>query len=203
MSAEESNKIAADKAAIREAIEQWAIFRDMGDAERIAPLYAEGARMHTLFMDAPAADFIRLVGAPHGPAKGTHFMGAGLIEVEGARALAATQFLLCVRARLGPVLCDITANARFHDLFIKIDGRWRIWERHAVYEKDRIDSVEPGAAIPLDRAILDSLPEPCRHLAYLQAMAGKAIRANDPPYHGEALAELGRRARAWVSGGAP
>ena len=188
----------ADKQAIREVIEHWAVFRDMGDAARIAPLYAEGARMHTLFMDAPAADFIRLVGAPHGPAKGTHFIGAGLIEVNGARALASTQFLLCVRA----VPCDITANARFHDLFVKTDGRWRIRERHAVYEKDRIDAVEPGAAIPLDRALLDTLPEPCRHLAYLQAMAGKSIRANDPPYHGEALAELDRRARLWLAGGA-
>ena len=40
--------------------------------------------------------------------------------------------------------------------------------RQPIYEKDRMDPVDPAARLELDPALLARFPEGYRHLAYLQ-----------------------------------
>ena len=50
--------------------------------------------------------------------------------------------------------------------------RWGIVLRQPIYEKDRIDPVDPAARLELDPALLQSFPVGYRHLAYLQSLIG-------------------------------
>jgi hypothetical protein len=45
-----------------------------------------------------------------------------------------------------------------------------------VYDKDRIDPVEPDAALHLNRQLLDAFPKGYRHRAYLQTRIGYTVK---------------------------
>jgi hypothetical protein len=71
-----------------------------------------------------------------------------------------------------------------------------------VYEKDRVDPVEPGARLVLDPDRLARFPAGYRHLAYLQSMAGIDVATNLPGSAGPELEDLYRAGRAWLAGDA-
>ena len=70
-----------------------------------------------------------------------------------------------------------------------------------IYEKDRIDPVDPRAKIALDLEILGRFPDGYRHLAYLQTRNGSNVNPSLPTASGEALERLLEQARAWLAGG--
>ena len=55
-------------------------------------------------------------------------------------------------------LVDVVCTGRFYDFFEKRAGRWGIVRRQPIYEKDRIDPVDPSIRIKLDANLLASLP---------------------------------------------
>ena len=68
---------------------------------------------------------------------------------------------------------------------------WAIVLRRLLYEKDRIDTVDPSATLTLDPKLLERFPVGYRHLAYLQSGLGFDVKRNMPglkgPEEGEAL----------------
>ena len=70
------------------------------------------------------------------------------------------------------MLCDVVCTGRFYDFFEKVGGKWLMVRRQPIYEKDRMDPVDPAATVKLDPAVLAKYPEGYRHLAYLQAQVG-------------------------------
>ena len=94
------------------------------------------------------------------------------------------------RATVDGVLCDVVCTGRFYDFFEQRDGRWGIVLRQPIYEKDRLDPVDPAHALALDRALLARFPEGYRHLAYLQTRIGFTVKRDMPGLRGRG----GRRA---------
>jgi hypothetical protein len=74
--------------------------------------------------------------------------------------------------------------------------------RQPIYEKDRIDPVDPAAHLELDRALLARFPEGYRHLAYLQTRIGYKVKPDMPGLTGPAVDALYKRGAAWLGGGA-
>jgi hypothetical protein len=98
------------------------------------------------------------------------------------------------------VECDATAWGRFYDFFERRD-RWAICRRVAVYEKDRIDPVVPGAAIPLEAARLAAMPKAYRFLGYSLALGGFPVASDLPTDDSPALEQLLRDGEIWLQGG--
>ena len=48
------------------------------------------------------------------------------------------------RAEVDGVLVDVVCTGRFYDFLEKREGRWGIVRRQPIYEKDRMDPVDPG-----------------------------------------------------------
>ena len=69
------------------------------------------------------------------------------------------------------MLCDVACTGRFYDFLEQRDGRWGIVLRQPIYEKDRLDPVDPAASLVLDLELLARYPEGYRYLAYLQVQA--------------------------------
>ena len=101
----------------------------------------------------------------------------------------------------GPVLCDVVCTGRFYDFVEKHEGQWKLLPRQPIYEKDRMDPVDPGATLTLDQALLERFPEGYRHLAYLQTRSGAQVNPNLPTARGEALEKLQAEAKAWLAAG--
>ena len=72
--------------------------------------------------------------------------------------------------------------------------------RQPIYEKDRLDPVDPAATLKLDQELLNRFPEGYRHLAYLQTKAGFNVRLGLPGVLGPAVEKLYTEGKAWLAG---
>jgi SnoaL-like domain len=189
-----------DRAAIMDAVGNWALWRDTGRWEKLASLYTPDAIQHTTWFVGPAAEFIERIRARPATGRSQHFMGACSVELNGDRAIAETRLVLLVRAELQGAEVDITCYARSYDRFVRAAGAWRIAQREMIYEKDRLDPLDPAASIRLDAAELARYPYGYRHLALLQAAGGAHITPDLPTPGSEALKRLYAEGERWLRG---
>ncbi len=193
---------AADRLAIRELVENWAVWRDSGDWERFRTVWHPDGRMMATWFQGPADDFIRV--SQEGYERGVrilHFLGGMSADVAGDRATAQTKMTISQRGPVHDVLCDVVCTGRFYDFLERRDGRWGIVLRQPIYEKDRLDPVDPAARVELSPATLARFPDGYRHLAYLQVQAGYDVKVDMPGLDGPEVDALYQRGARWLAGG--
>ena len=189
-----------DRAAITRVVNDWGLWRDTGRWDRLRAVYAPGATMHTTWFAGPADEFVdRSIEAMRKGARAQHFIGAATIDINGDRAIAETRMILLVRGKVGDATVDVTCFGRFYDRFIRQEGKWRIARRVPIYEKDRLDPVDPTHPIQLDPAALARFAEGYRHLAYVQSLAGAALTPGLPTPNSEEEARLYVEGTAWLN----
>lgn len=193
-----------EKLAIREVVENWVLWRDAGDWERFRTVWHEDGWMMATWFQGPAEDFIRV--SVEGWNKGVsilHFLGGTSIDIAGNRAIAQTKMTISQRARVEDQLVDVVCTGRFYDFFEKREGRWAIVHRQPIYEKDRMDVIDPDPARPLrlEADILAQFPEGYRHLAYLQTKIGYPVKKDMPGLKGAEVEALYERGKKWLEGG--
>ena len=106
------------------------------------------------------------------------------------------------RAAVHGITADVTCTGRFYDFLEKRAGAWGIVRRQPIYEKDRLDPVDPGARLTLDAGQLARFPEGYRHLAYLQSQLGYRIAARLPGLRGPETERLYQEGAGWLDGSA-
>ena len=195
-----------DELEIRQMVERWAVWRDAGDWERFATVWHPDGVMMATWFQGPFRDFIRVT--QEGWAKGVsilHFLGGSAVEVAGDRAIAQTKMTISQRGMVegasGPVLCDVVCTGRFYYFVTRHEGQWKLLHRQPIYEKDRIDPVDPSAVLQLDQQALAGFPEGYRHLAYIQTRIGYKVKMDMPMLKGEGVQALYGRGRRWLQGG--
>jgi hypothetical protein len=159
--------------------------------------------MTASWFQGPAQDFIKV--SREGFNKGVnilHFLGGWICEIVKERAISQTKMTINQRAQVDGVLVDVVCTGRFYDFFEKREGCWGIVRRQPIYEKDRLDPVDPSAKLKLDSEILARFPEGYRHLAYLQSKNGFQVKAGLPGLRGPAVEKLYTEGKAWLAGSA-
>lgn len=193
-----------DRLMVRELVENWAVFRDAGDWDRFRSVWHDDGRMMATWCQASADGFIE--ATKQGWAKGVsilHFLGGSSIEVAGDRALAQTKMTISQRATVDGVLVDVVCTGRFYDFIERRNSKWGFVLRQPIYEKDRMDPVDPAARLSLDRQLLERFPEGYRHLAYLQTQIGYEVKRDMPGLKGPEVERLYARGKRWLQGGSP
>jgi SnoaL-like domain len=188
-----------ERLAIREIVENWAVWRDAGDWDRFRTVWHADGRMMATWFQGTADEFIAV--SRDGFEKGVsilHFLGGNSVDLAGARAISQTKMTISQRARVHDVLCDVVCTGRFYDFFEKRAGRWGLVLRQPIYEKDRMDALDPAARLTLDPALLQRFPEGYRHLAYLQTEIGFKVKPDMPGLKGPEVEALYARGRAWL-----
>jgi hypothetical protein len=189
-----------DKLLIRELVERWAVWRDAGDWERFASVWHDDGWMTATWFQGPATKFIDV--SRDGFNRGVsilHFLGGFTCEIAGPRAIAQTKMTINQRATVDGVMVDVVCTGRFYDFFERRD-RWAIVRRQPIYVKDRMDPVDPSAALTLDQERLAMFPEGYRHLGYLQSKNGFSVKIGLPGLRGLAVETLYREGREWLAG---
>ena len=190
-----------DKLALRELIENWAIWRDAGFWEKFRGVWHDDGRMMATWTQGTADEFIEM--NKKGWDKGVsilHFLGGFNCEISGDRAITQTKMTISQRGEVDGVLVDVVCTGRFYDFLEKRNGHWGMCLRQPIYEKDRMDSVVPGANIKLDQAILDQFPTGYQHLAYLQSQVGYPVKKDMPGLKGEEVESLYKTGATWLAG---
>ena len=191
----------ADRLAIRDLIENWAVWRDAGDWERFRTVWHDDGRMMATWFQGTADEFIRV--SREGFERGVnilHFLGGTSIDVTGERAIAQTKMTISQRGLVHGVLCDVVCTGRFYDFLERRADRWGLVLRQPIYEKDRMDPVDPAAELQLDAALLGQFPEGYRHLAYVQTQLGFKVKRDMPGLTGPLVQALYERGARWLAG---
>jgi hypothetical protein len=190
-----------DRLTIRDLIENWAVWRDALQWERFRTVWHDDGRMMATWFQGTADEFIKV--SQEGYDRGVrilHFLGGMSIDLRGTRAIAQTKMTISQRAPVENVLCDVLCTGRFYDFLEKRSGRWGLVLRQPIYEKDRLDPVDPAATPQLDQKLLRQFPEGYRHLAYLQAKIGYDVKRDMPGLDGPEVAALYARGAKWLAG---
>jgi hypothetical protein len=190
-----------DRLEIRDLVENWAVYRDARLWDQFRTVWHKEGWMMATWYQGPFEEFIRV--GKEGYAKGVrflHFLGGTSIELRGKRAIAQTKMTISQRATVDGVECDVVCTGRFYNLIEKRRGRWGIVLRETIYEKDRLDPVDPSATLKLDRKLLNSFPEGYRHLAYLQTRIGYKVKRDMPGLDGPELDALYAKGEGWLNG---
>ena len=190
-----------DRLRVRELVENWVLWRDAGDWDRFRTVWHDDGRMMATWCQADAEGFIR--ANQQGWAKGIsilHFLGGSSIDIVADRAIAQTKMTISQRAAIEGVVVDVVCTGRFYDFIERRRGRWGMVLRQPIYEKDRMDPVDPAARLSLDATLLAQFPEGYRHLAYLQTRIGYDVKKDMPGLKGPEVEALYARGRAWLDG---
>ena len=190
-----------DQQTIRTLVENWAVWRDARLWDQFRTVWHDDGRMMATWFQGGFEEFIRVNN--EGWARGVrilHFLGGSAIDVSGNRAIAQTKMTISQRAPVENVVCDVVCTGRFYDFFDRRGGRWGLVLRQPIYEKDRLDPVDPSAKLELDQTLLKSFPEGYRHLAYLQTRIGYKVKPDMPGIEGPELDALYARGARWLKG---
>ncbi len=190
-----------ERLAIRELVENWAVWRDARMWDRFRTVWHDDGRMMATWFQGTADEFIKV--SEEGYGRGVrilHFLGGMSVDIAGTRAIAQTKMTIAQRASVEGVMSDVVCTGRFYDFIEKRQGRWGLVLRQPIYEKDRIDPVDPAAALKLDPALLAQFPEGYRHLAYLQSRIGYKVKRDMPGLDGPEVEALYARGAAWLKG---
>ena len=190
-----------EKLRIRETVENWVLWRDQGDWARFRTVWHEAGWMMATWFQGPAERFIEV--SREGWNRGVsilHFLGGSSIDLAGSRAIAQTKMTISQRAPVDGVVCDVLCTGRFYDFFELRQDRWGIVLRQPIYEKDRLDPLDPAAKLVLDPHVLGQFPEGYRHLGYLQTKAGFTVKRDMPGLKGPEVDRLYARGAAWLRG---
>ena len=193
----------AEEFRIRQLVEKWALTRDAGDWAGFASVWHQDGWMTATWFQGPAGEFIR--ASREGFDAGVsilHFLGGSRCEVSGDRAVAQTKMTIQQRAPVHGITADVTCTGRFYDFLEKRAGAWGIVRRQPVYEKDRLDPVDPGARLTLDPQRLAEFPTGYRHLGYVQEAQGQRVLRGLPGLRGPEVELLYGEGAAWLAGSA-
>lgn len=193
--------VSDEQRAIRDLIENWAVWRDALMWDRFRTVWHDDGRMMATWFQGTADEFIKV--SQEGYERGVrilHFLGGSSIDVSGSRAIAQTKMTISQRASVDNIVCDVVCTGRFYDFFERRNDRWGLVLRQPIYEKDRLDPVDPAAQLQLDEKLLAQFPEGYRHLAYLQTRIGYRVKTDMPGLDGPEVVALYRRGESWLKG---
>jgi hypothetical protein len=193
--------LSADELEIRQLVDNWVMWRDAGFWDRFATVWHEDGWMSATWFQGPASKFIEV--SRDGFERGVsilHTLGGFTCEIVEDRAVAQTKMTILQRGTVDGVLVDVACIGRFFDFLAERNGRWGLVRRQPIYEKDRMDPVDPAARLTLDADRLGKFPEGYRHLGYLQSHLGFTVKGNLPGLRGPVVETLYAEGRAWLAG---
>jgi hypothetical protein len=142
-----------DERQIANLLIRWGHARDGDDWETLAECFHDDATIHISWISGPARDFIdrsRAMSATRKPGDHIkHVISGPWVRVHRDRAFSRCHANLYIRTTIDGHEFDLQAWARFFDLLDRRDNVWRIVKRTGVYEKDRMEPVDPRG-VPLD-----------------------------------------------------
>jgi SnoaL-like domain len=195
-----------DKFAIAELIQAWGVYRDQGQWRELRSTFTPDGHISISWFSGPFEEFVERCKANSavGSTWSRHHLFAPSVKLDKDRAVAETPVIIRVRQPFKGVPVDLTSCSRFLDRLERHAGGWLIAERAAIYERDRLDPVEPS--VEYDNLFLAGgaarFPEQYRYMAFRLAHApGRTLAPVVYRDGGTETADLYARYSAWLAGG--
>ena len=196
-----------DEHQIASLLIRWGHARDSDDWEILSGCFHDDATIHISWITGPAQDFIarsRTMAAARKPGDHTkHLISAPWIRINRDRAFSRCHANLYIRSTMDGHEFDLQSWIRFFDLLERRDNVWRIVKRTAVYEKDRLEPVDPRG-VPkdfFDDMELSAFPTSAKFLCYRQLRSGRSPSTNIISAYSDEERALREEGEAWLENG--
>ena len=170
-----SGKDLVDKIACADLIQAWGIYRDQGKWKELRATFTPDGHISVSWFRGPFEQFVERCRASFGVGNSwsRHHLFPPTIKLNGDRAIGETSVIIRVRQPFNGIAVDLTSCSRFLDRIERHPGGWLIAERAAIYERDRLDPVEPSPAFDdlFKAANTSQYPEHYRYMAFRLAHA--------------------------------
>lgn len=114
-----------EKLAISEVVQSWAMYRDIGDWDRLRSTTHVDATMTATWYHGSFDGFIEALQASwRKGSRSQHFVGSTIVEIQGSIAVAQTRMSILIRGMLDEQEVDVTSVGRFFDCVEKRQGTW-------------------------------------------------------------------------------
>jgi len=195
----------ADKIACAELIQAWGVYRDQGKWPQLRGTFTPDGHISVSWFRGAFEQFVERCRASygHGQSWSRHHLFPPTIKLNGDRAVAETSVIIRVRQPFNGMAVDLTSCSRFLDRIERHAGGWLIAERAAIYERDRLDPVEPSPAFDALFAAANTAqyPEQYRYMAFRLAHAeGRSLAPVIYRDGGPETSDLYARFSAWLDG---
>lgn len=193
----------SDREAIVDLINRWAYFRDRGMWDQLKSTFWGEGTISFCWFDGPFEQFVDAIRKIDEQGESTlskHFVGTPFVRINDCRAVSEVNAMIFIRIFTRNIDMDMTSYIRFYDLLEKRNGSWRIVRRTAIYEKDRVDSVQPSFLFWFVSLFINvrKYPKPYRYLGYGMEKIGYKIVNNIVEDNSEGLKLLYRAGDAWL-----
>jgi 3-phenylpropionate/cinnamic acid dioxygenase small subunit len=193
-----------DEYEIANLLFRWGYARDSYDWETLSACFHEDATIHLSWVSGLARDFIarsRVMATARKP--GTqmkHVISWPWVQIKRDRAFSRCHVNFYSRTILEGHEFDLQSWMRFFDLLERREGIWRIVKRTAVYEKDRMDPVDPPG-IPQDFFAdmdLSAFPPSAKFLCYDIVRRGLSPSLDIISVYSDEERALREESEAWI-----
>jgi hypothetical protein len=197
---------ALDQMQICDVRRRWAFNLDLGEWDALQSCFHPDASVTVSWYSGPASGFIErsrsMVGGRKPEEHRKHWLGNMRTEIAGTRAVLETDVLVLIREYIEQDLFDYTSYARFYDLLEKRDGVWRILEWSCIYDKDRLDAVDPAtdASALYAQAALEGADSGFAFMKLRQGKRGRTVPESVVIRDTEGEQKLRRRGDDWLAG---
>ena len=201
----DTTAILADKIACAELIQNWGVCRDQGKWKDLRATFTPDGHISVSWFRGPFEQFVERCRASYAAGHGwsRHHLFVPVVKLNGDRAVAETSVIIRVRQPFNGIQLDLTSCSRFLDRVERHSGGWLIAERAAIYERDRLDPVEPSPAFDelFKSANTAQYPEQYRYMAFrLAHTEGRSLAAVIYRDGGAETADLYARFSGWLAG---
>lgn len=198
---------AIDRSEIINLISKSILTRDSGDWRGLSECYHSKAEFTSSWWDGKSSDFMaaadeKLKTARKAGGEQKHVSSNHVVEVSGDRATAECDITLYMRRTIKDIEMDFATSSRRLFLLAKEDGEWKIWRRFAVYEKDRVDAVDPKVDLAdhIDEVALARYPKQIRFHLWRNSVHGSEPVHNLCLRGTEEEQNVRRKAGDWIAG---
>jgi hypothetical protein len=195
----------ADKIACADLIQAWGVARDQGKWKELRATFTPDGHISVSWFRGPFEQFVERCRSSFaaGHTWSRHHLFPSTVRLHGDRAVAETGVVIRVRQKFNGIDVDLTSCSRFLDRLERHPGGWLIAERAAIYERDRLDPVEPSAAFDalFKTADTSHYPEQYRYMAFRLAHSeGRTLAPVIYRDGGAETADLYARFSGWLAG---
>lgn len=194
-----------DMTSIAQQVAAWGVHRDAQRWEQLRDIWTEDGTIAVTWFRGTADEFIEasreLTTNENKKPFNQHLTCGSVIEINGDHAVSEARGQVIIRLTVDNVMCDLTSQMRFYDLFLRTSGGWKIKQRVAIFDKDSIAPMNYGQELKLDLERLNSFPIAYRHIAYALSQKGVNIVHDLPAPDSPALDLLYGEGAAWLASG--
>ena len=162
-----------DRTEIFDLVRYERLCRDQRDFAGMVGCYVPNAPVRTSWFDGTVEDFAeasRKKMASGSQAK--HWIMPARLEIKDGRALVESPAAIFDRLTFDGIEFDMFQYCRFFSRVIKTASGWRLGSFEGIYQRDRIETVDPRDPLPVDWNIVNSLRPSYKFMGYTQVKRG-------------------------------